>query len=162
RFTGARPAVPAPDVSRPPAVTPRTGPAARAVTPRTTTPGTRSRRSSGDVFDWRSWWYFNRDRFLLGREESTVATYSADFFLGHVERSTARDVEAPTAATIHARVVPALVAALDSPDAALRASAARALARIDDRGAGEAVIRLLGDKDSNVRAAAAFSLGDGQ
>jgi len=65
--------------------------------------------------DWTLWWHYNQAPYLdLKRHLYARATVSGsdDFFLGHGERDLVHDSLRPSAAVVHERVVPALLAAL--------------------------------------------------
>jgi HEAT repeat protein len=85
---------------------------------------------------WSAWWHYNRANYLEVKahiHDSGTLTGSDDFYLGHGERSLARDSLKPSSATVQEHVVPALLVALRTARSNdLRSACLIALAKIGE------------------------------
>jgi len=85
---------------------------------------------------WSAWWHYNRAPYLDLKShihDGGTLTGSDDFYLGHGERSHARDHLRPSATTIQDQVVPALLVALRTARSNdLRSACLIALAKIGE------------------------------
>lgn len=135
------------------------------------TPTTGAGGSTGpDLTVWQFWWGFNRDPYLnLKSKIHNVGslTGSDDFFLGHGQKTHAKDSLKPSEATIRQQIVPALKAALEGEsNNDIVTACLIALAKIGDatdeegRSEFEALIRgRLNDSVQEVRETAAVAMG---
>ncbi len=123
-----------------------------------------------DLTLWEFWWGFNKERFLnlkAAIHSAGTQTGDADFFLGQGEKSQARDTLRPSETDIRERVVPALLAALETErHNDIVTACLVGLAKIGDaKGEGgqsgfEPVIRkFLADGNQEISETAAISLG---
>jgi HEAT repeat protein len=123
-----------------------------------------------DLTGWSFWWEFNKAPYLdLKNRIHTPGTITGNpgFFLGQGDRTAAIDRLRPTAAQIHGKVVPALLAILDgesNPD--IVTACLIALAKIGDipDENGESILKdrieeRLGDPEAEVVETAAVALG---
>jgi len=128
-----------------------------------TTPGARrskSKKSTG--FSWEHWWSNNLYRFLDFSREDELATASADYLLGKEDPANVISLEKLTPSFVEKKLLPALTAALDAPEAEVRAAAVKALGRISHGAPVDLMARLLNDDEHHVRFSAAIALGDAQ
>jgi HEAT repeat protein len=123
-----------------------------------------------DLTKWQFWWGFNKDPYLNLKSKihsGGTLTGSDDFFLGHGEKTQAKDSLRPSEAVIRGTVVPALLEALEKERSNdILTGAMIALAKIGDakdedgESKFEAVIReFLKDGNQEVAETAAIALG---
>lgn len=160
---GDDPPLPPAEPARPPTVTqgPRPGATPGARAPRGTTAGARRGRSA-EIFNWETWWWNNQHRFLDFSRDGLVSTGSSDFFLGAADRRAVAVADPVTNRLVAEKIVPALLAALESRDDDTRAVAVRALGRIGTGVPVDVVARSLADKSGEVRRCAVLALGEAE
>lgn len=132
--------------------------------------GVGSAATGADDTTWRTWWGFNKEPFLEVKAHvhaSELAFGGDDFFLGQLDASQARDLLVPSERVIRERIVPALLAALESTASNDVVSGSLiALAKIGEvpgaDGAARvepAIARFLTDPNQEISETAALSLG---
>ena len=138
------------------------------------TPGTAPISGGGDfgpdLTSWTFWWEFNKDRYLHLKDaihRGTVSGGASSWWLGDGERGQGEAAYKPSEATIRTRIVPALLATLESNDQPdIVTGCLIALARIGDERSEsgvsafqEVIASYLSDASLEVRETAAVSLG---
>jgi HEAT repeat protein len=123
-----------------------------------------------DLTVWQYWWGFNKEPYLNLKAHihaGAVGTSSDDFYLGHGEKTQARDTLRPSEEVIRGKVVPALLDALKNERSNhIISGCLIALAKIgdakDETGdsafAGE-IRKFLADGNQEIRETAALALG---
>jgi len=155
------PSSPAPASPGAPAGQPGGGPAK---------PTTGGVTDSADLTKWQFWWGFNKDPYLNLKAKihsGGTLTGSDDFFLGHGEKTQAKDSLRPSETVIRETVVPALIEALQKERSNdILTGAMIALAKIGDAKDedGESQFELeirkfLSDGNQEVAETAAIALG---
>lgn len=120
-----------------------------------------------DLTSWQFWWEFNNAPFLNLRDaihSGDTLTAEEEFFRGDGYRTESAETLAPSQATIRDRIVPALVAMLDSTDDRdVTSSCLIALAKIgiqpENVTLRELFLRRLTENDQEIRETAALALG---
>jgi len=133
-------------------------------------PTTAGSSGGADLTLWQFWWGFNKDPYLNLRghiHSDSTLTGSDDFFLGHGQKSQAKDSMAPSEEQIRGTIVPALIEALQNErQNDIVTGAMIALAKIGDEvtedgtSPFEEIIRpFLNDANQEIAETAAVALG---
>ena len=155
-----------PPVGGPGGDTPRTGGPGGPTAPSPGTPMTGAGPGISDDTGWQVWWELNKDPFVQQDTTSQIgaATGSDDFYLGRRRAEAAVDRLLPTPAELTDRVVPALVALLESESHRdVQTACLMALGKIGLDGPGVELEKVLSARlardDQEVRETAALALG---
>lgn len=133
-------------------------------------PTTQASSAGADLTLWQFWWGFNKDPYLNLKSHihsDSTLTGSDDFFLGHGQKTQARDSMAPSEETIRGTIVPALIQALENEtNNDIVTGAMIALAKIGDAQSEDGtsqfeqlIIPFLKDGSQEIAETAAVALG---
>ncbi|MEW6073006.1 MAG: HEAT repeat domain-containing protein [Planctomycetota bacterium] len=126
--------------------------------------------SGPDLTLWSFWWEFNKEPYLNLKShihEGTVATGSDGFFIGRGQKNQGKNAFRPSAEQIRQKVVPALLAALETEtNNDIVTGCLIALAKIGDEATEDGVSKFqevfksrLSDSNQEISETAAISLG---